>query len=211
MAVALAWQGSLLDTGPAEPDDSFATLRRIQLDEHSWVDHAPGWLSGADELFAELLAGGEWRQRTRRMYEQVLPEPRLTAGWDVDSVPALRRIAALLSPRYGVDFDRIWVNLYRDGSDSVAWHGDSNRKTQLEPVVATVSLGARRKFQLRPRGGGAVVLSLSPGAGDLVVMGGRCQHDWEHTVPKTAKPVGPRMSVTVRHSGGTPLPPPSPG
>jgi alkylated DNA repair dioxygenase AlkB len=65
-----------------------------------------------------------------------------------------------------------------------------------------VSLGARRKFQLRPRGGGRIVLTLEPGAGDLVVMGGACQHDWEHCVPKTAKPVGPRMSVTIRHSLG---------
>jgi alkylated DNA repair dioxygenase AlkB len=202
VALPLAWQASLLDAGPPVPDAAFSTLRRTWLDGDSWVDHAPGWLSGADALFEELLAGGDWRQRTRRMYEQVLPEPRLTAGWDVDSVPALVAMARLLSPRYGVSFDRIWVNLYRDGRDSVAWHGDSNRTTQSCPLVATVSLGARRTFQLRRRGTTRIACVLEPAHGDLIVMGGRCQHDWEHTVPKTAKPVGPRMSVTIRHSWG---------
>jgi alkylated DNA repair dioxygenase AlkB len=107
-----------------------------------------------------------------------------------------------LSGRYGVTFDSVWVNLYRDGRDSVAWHPDRNGRVHRNPLVATVSLGARRKFQLRPRGGGRIALVLEPGCGDLVVMGGACQHDWEHCVPKTARPVGPRMSVTIRHSTG---------
>ena len=106
----------------------------------------------------------------------------------------------LLSRRYTVEFDSVWVNLYRDGQDSVAWHGDTNRLTMEMPMVATVSLGARRRFLLRERGSSRIAHELRPGAGDLVVMGGRCQHDWEHTVPKTAERVGPRMSVTIRHS-----------
>jgi alkylated DNA repair dioxygenase AlkB len=133
-----------------------------------------------------------------------VPEPRLTAGWSTDvsseELPdALRAISAALSGRYGVTFDRIWVNLYRDGRDSVAWHGDRNRHSHRNPLVATVSLGARRKFRLRPVGG-KPQLELHPGHGDLVVMGGACQHEWEHTVPKDAKAVGPRMSITLRHT-----------
>jgi alkylated DNA repair dioxygenase AlkB len=235
----LSWQPSLLGSGPVEPDRSFATCRRIQLDDRSWVDYAPGWLAGADELFEDLLRVGDWRQREVWMYEQKVREPRLTAGWtdggartrswsradvaralrDVqaesveDLVPGadagtgvsvmpspLRAIADTLSDRYGVDFDSVWVNLYRDGADSVAWHGDRNARLLTNPLVVTVSLGARRRFLLRPKGTSRTTHVLEPGGGDLVVMGGACQHEWEHTVPKTRRPVGPRMSVTIRHS-----------
>ena len=197
-------QGSLFDGGRPAVDAGFAGLRRIELDERSWVDHEPGWLAGSDDLFTELVATGRFGQRTVRMYDRTVPEPRLTAGWSTDvgsgELPGpLLEIAAALSQRYAVDFDRIWVNLYRDGRDSVAWHGDRNRHTQTNPLVATVSLGARRRFLLRPVGGRPQV-ELHPGHGDLVVMGGACQHEWEHTVPKEAAAVGPRMSVTLRHS-----------
>jgi alkylated DNA repair dioxygenase AlkB len=209
---ALAWQPSLLDLGASPAVDvSYDGLVRHSLDETSWVDYCPGWLRGHDALFAVLLETGAWQQRTRRMYEGRVLEPRLTAGWSTDAAdpsvpPVLPSMCSALSSRYGVAFDRVWVNLYRDGRDSVAWHPDRNGRVHRNPLVATVSLGARRKFQLRPRGGGPVALTLSPGAGDLVVMGGACQHDWEHCVPKTARPVGPRMSVTIRHSHGELLP-----
>jgi alkylated DNA repair dioxygenase AlkB len=186
---------------------SFAGLVRHALDATSWVDYCPGWLRGHDALFGTLLETGDWQQRTRRMYEGRVLEPRLTAGWSTDAsdpaTPAvLPSMCSVLSARYGVAFDRVWVNLYRDGRDSVAWHPDRNGRVHRNPLVATVSLGARRRFQLRPRGGGRTVLTLEPGCGDLVVMGGACQHDWEHCVPKTARAVGPRMSVTIRHSQG---------
>jgi alkylated DNA repair dioxygenase AlkB len=204
----VALQGSLFDGGRPEPDSSFDGLRRIHLDDRSWVDSAPGWLRGSDELFTELLETGRFGQRTVRMYDRTVLEPRLTAGWSTEvsaaDVPEpLRALAGALSRRYQVDFDRIWVNLYRDGRDSVAWHGDRNRRTHRNPLVATVSLGARRRFLLRPLGGHTQV-ELHPGHGDLVVMGGACQHEWEHTVPKEAGAVGPRMSVTLRHSAHRP-------
>ena len=204
----IAWQPSLLDAGEAPAADvSYDGLVRHHLDATSWVDHCPGWLRGHDALFGTLLSTGSWQQRTRWMYEGRVLEPRLTSGWSTDAAdptvpPVLPEMCALLSSRYGVRFYRVWVNLYRDGRDSVAWHPDRNGRVHRNPLVATVSLGARRKFQLRPRGGGRIALTLEPGAGDLVVMGGACQHDWEHCVPKTAKPVGPRMSVTIRHSIG---------
>jgi hypothetical protein len=197
-------QGSLFDGGEPAVERDFRGLRRIALDERSWVDSAPGWLHGSDELFTELHRTGRFGQRTVRMWDRTVPEPRLTAGWSTevagDDVPAsLREVASALSDRYGVAFDRIWVNLYRDGRDSVAWHGDRNQHTHVNPLVATVSLGARRRFLLRPRGG-RTALELRPGHGDLVVMGGACQHEWEHTVPKEAGALGPRMSITLRHS-----------
>ena len=207
----LAYQPSLLDGGTPHVDTTFAGLRRVELDATSWVDHVPGWVAGSDAVFDELVATGRFQQRDRMMYDKRVPDPRLTAGWSTDPADGelpevLLSMCAPLSARYGVEFDRIWVNLYRDGRDSVAWHGDRNAKVHRNPLVATVSLGARRKFALRPRGGGPTRHTLHLGHGDLLVMGGACQHDWEHAVPKTTKAVGPRMSVTIRHSHGEPLP-----
>jgi alkylated DNA repair dioxygenase AlkB len=207
----LAFQPSFLDGGPPAPDLGFAGLTRIELDDRSWVDVCPGWLGGSDAAFRELAAQARWEQRTTTVYERTGPEPRLTAGWqETDAPPLLLGLAQPLSQRYGVAFDRIWVNLYRDGSDSVAWHRDRNHRVMTRPLVATVSLGARRRFLLRPRppasnrGSTRAAHELHPGLGDLIVMGGWCQAEWEHTVPKTARRVGPRMSVTIRHSEPAP-------
>ena len=211
MRAELDWQPSLLDGGTAVPDVSFTGLRRIVLDEHSWVDYGPGWLDGSDEVFEQLTAQARWQQRTVPMYDKQVLEPRLTAGWstdasDADTPRVLTDMAAVLSRRYEVGFDRIWVNLYRSGADSVAWHGDRNGKAQQNPFVVTISLGGRRLFQLRRKGTTLTTHRFTPGQGDLIVMGGACQHDWEHCVPKTKRPVHPRMSVTIRHSAGVPIP-----
>jgi alkylated DNA repair dioxygenase AlkB len=206
MRPTLAWQGSFFDEGPAKIDASYADLRRVQLDDECWVDRAPGWLSGSDSLFAELLASGRWEQRSLWIYDELRPEPRLTAGWSPedgaraeDTPEALNLIARSLSERYSVDFDRIWVNLYRDGRDSVAWHRDRNHRVMRNPLVATVSVGNARRFLMRPRGG-RVAHEFRLGHGDLLVMGGATQHAWEHTVPKAARALGPRISVTLRHT-----------
>ena len=211
MCADLAWQQSLFDDGSPRFDTSFAGLERLTLDEHSWIDYCPGWLSGSDRLFAELLEVGNWSQRQVLMFDKLVLEPRLTAGFATDiadeSTPAaVVAITDVLSARYAVPLDRVWVNLYRDGSDSVAWHGDRNAKAHRDPLVATVSLGARRKFQLRPKGSSTIAHTIMAGHGDLVVMGGACQHEWEHAVPKVAKAPGARMSVTIRHSRGDLLP-----
>ncbi len=205
MAPDLAWQPSLLDGGEPRLDVSYDGLRRIVLDDRSWVDYCPGWLAGSDSVFELLASTARWQQRRVTMWDKDVLEPRLTAGWSTDAKhvpPVLAEMCTLLSQRYAVGFDSVWVNLYRDGQDSVAWRGDRNRLVMDRPMVATVSLGARRRFLLRERGSARIAHELRPGAGDLVVMGGECQKEWEHTVPKTAQPVGPRMSVTIRHSTG---------
>jgi alkylated DNA repair dioxygenase AlkB len=198
----LAWQPSLLDDGEVEVDPGFAGLRRRELAEGAWVEHVPGWCRGADALFAQLLEETPWRGRDVRMYDRTLPEPRLTHRWrtDVGDPPPerLREMARVLGERYGVEFSQIGVNLYRDGADSVAWHGDRVARELPEAVVALVSLGATRPFRLRPTGGGASVGYL-PGRGDLLVMGGSCQRTWQHSVPKTSA-AGPRISVQFRHA-----------
>lgn len=197
-------QGSLLGVIAPEADGRFRTSTRHQLDERCWVDHAPEWLAGHDTVFDELYHGRPWRQRTVTMYDRRLPEPRLTWWWRVGDGPApmpmLDEMLRLLDERYGEGFDSIGLNLYRDGTDSVAWHGDRHRHTQVDPLVAIVSVGARRPFRMRPRppAGTRHGRAFDLGGGDLLVMGGACQHDWEHTVPKV-RHAGPRISITFRH------------
>jgi alkylated DNA repair dioxygenase AlkB len=199
----LVWQPSLFAMAEAaDIDRSFSRLRRIQLDGDSWIDHVPGWVSGADRLFDGVLAGRQWQQRSRRMYDQRVQEPRLTSPWNAQSgepldPPILEEMREALSERYGREFDSVGFNLYRDGRDSVAWHADRIAEEIEDPIVALVSLGEPRKFLLRPRGGGRSRAFL-PGPGDLLVTGGRTQRDWEHSVPKVAQ-AGPRISLAFRH------------
>jgi len=196
----LTWQPSLLDGPGIEVDTGFHGVRRRELTDGAWVDHVPGWCRGADELFADLLAETPWGpQRSVRMYDRIVCEPRLTHRWGLADCPdPLRAMASVLSARYGVEFTQVGANLYRDGADSVAWHGDRVARELPEAVVALVSLGAVRPFRLRPHGGGAAVGWL-PGPGDLLVMGGSCQRTWQHAVPKCAT-AGPRISVQFRHA-----------
>jgi len=198
-------QPGLFDAKEAQPisfDASFSALRRIDLDPASWLDVQDGWVSGADQLFDEILKARKWSQRTRRMYEGRVLEPRLTAPWNLRSgaplEPAiLEQMRLALSRKYGVVFDSIGFNLYRDGQDSVAWHGDKIFKEIEEPTVALVSLGEPRKFLLRPKGGGKS-RHFNLGRGDLLVTGGRTQRTWEHSVPKVAA-AGPRISLAFRY------------
>jgi len=196
------WQGSLFDGLDARDRLSFAELRRDDLDERSWIDVVPGWLPDHAELFDRLRETAPWRQRTRTMWDKDVLEPRLVAAWGAgEQLPAeILELTGPLSERYGVAFDSCLVNLYRDGSDAVAWHADTVRKVLTNPLVATVSLGARRSFLLRPAGGGPVARRYAPGEGDLIVMGGACQHEWHHTVPRERSASGARMSITLRHA-----------
>ena len=194
-------QGSLLGLDEPAVDSSFAGLHHLQLDDRTWLDHLPGWLGGDEQVFDRLYHDLPWRQRTVTMYQRRLPEPRLTAWWvpsqGPEALPVLAEIRQVLSARYGESFDSIGYNCYRDGTDSVAWHGDRHRETVDDPIVAIVSVGAPRPLRLRPRGGGRA-LSFDLGRGDLFVMGGACQHDWEHAVPKV-RHAEPRISITYRH------------
>jgi alkylated DNA repair dioxygenase AlkB len=138
------------------------------------------------------------------MYDHLVDEPRLSCWWrqaetgPPEPLAVLGEVRALLSARYDRPFDSIGFNLYRDGRDSVAWHGDRVTGAAAEPVIAVLSVGAPRPFLLRPRGGGASRGFLL-GQGDLLVMGGECQDRWEHTVPKVSSAAGPRISATFRH------------
>ena len=203
--MTLAWQESLFggDDQGGDGPLSFSDVRRRVLDERCWLDLASDWLPGHGDLFDELHESAPWQQRERRMWDKDVLEPRLVAAWagdDLAALPArLQEIRTAVSDHYRVDFDSVLVNLYRDGRDGVAWHGDTVRKSLPEAVVVTVGLGERRRFLLRPGISGPPSVRLETGHGDLVVMGGRTQHEWQHTVPKAAK-AGARMSITMRHS-----------
>lgn len=200
--ISLDWQPSLLDAEEVRIDGSFANLTRIDLDQRSWLDLVPGGVSGSGAVFRDIVETADWQQRSRKMYDKVVQEPRLTAYWHQDSGQALEPEALatmrdLLSDRYGVAFDSVGLNLYRDGRDSVAWHRDRIAKEVEDPIVVLVSLGEARRFLVRPWGGGTS-RTFRLGGGDLLVTGGRFQRDWEHSVPKVAQ-ARPRISVAFRH------------
>ena len=197
----VAWQGSLFDDAPPERERlSFDELRRDALDGTSWLDVVPGWVPDHGALFDVLLAEAPWQQRTRTMWDRDVLEPRMVAVVPEPFPSYVTELVEPLDARYGVTFDSCLVNLYRDGSDAVAWHADTVRKRMRDPLVATVSLGARRSFLVRPASGGPTVRRYRPGEGDLIVMGGAMQHDFHHTVPREKSASGARMSVTLRHS-----------
>jgi alkylated DNA repair dioxygenase AlkB len=225
--MSAAFQGSLLDLGddvaPAPLDGS---VRRTQLGDGAWLDVRPGWLGGADVLFERLRQFVPWQAERRQMYERVVDVPRLLCFYgegDPLPDPALDAAKAALDAYYGDELGEPFVTaglcLYRDGRDSVAWHGDRIGRSRTEDtMVAIISVGAPRTLALRPRNGGAPANEgvvgggvagraggparrFELGHGDLIVMGGSCQRTWEHAVPKTARPVGPRISIQFRTRG----------
>jgi alkylated DNA repair dioxygenase AlkB len=217
--MALAFQGSLLDgldsDGRGESDRERAgpgplgaLVLRAELARGAWVDLRPGWIGGADALFGRLVRAVPWRAGQRRMYDQMVDVPRLQCFYGEDVPlpdPVLSRARDALSAHYaaelGEPFATAGLNLYRDGRDSVAWHGDTlGRSATQDTMVAIVSAGEPRALLLRPRGGGPS-LRYQLGHGDLLVMGGSCQRTWEHAVPKTTAAAGPRISIQFRPRG----------
>ncbi|WP_405426905.1 alpha-ketoglutarate-dependent dioxygenase AlkB [Streptomyces erythrochromogenes] len=209
MHAVRALQGSLFDQGDEIALGPLDGLRRTVLGAGAWVDHLPGWLRGADALFERLAADVPWRAERRQMYEREVEVPRLLAFYGEDEalphsslVEARDALSAHYAGELGEPFTTAGLCLYRDGRDSVAWHGDrTGRSSTEDTMVAIVSVGDPRDLVLRPRDGGATLLRLPLGHGDLVVMGGSCQRTMEHAVPKSARAVGPRISVQFRTRG----------
>jgi alkylated DNA repair dioxygenase AlkB len=201
-----AFQGSLLDLfGEVGPGPLGETVQRSELDGGAWVDVRPGWIGGADALFERLADTVPWREERRHMYDRVVDVPRLLCFYGEGEPlpdPMLDEVRQALNEHYAAELGEPFITaglcLYRDGRDSVALHGDRiGRGSTQDTIVAIVSLGAPRSFMLRPRGGGQAIRH-EVGHGDLLVMGGSCQRTWEHGIPKTARPVGPRISVQFR-------------
>jgi alkylated DNA repair dioxygenase AlkB len=223
-------QESLLDLGDA-PAPGRVAPERVLLARGAWVDVQRGWLAGSAALFARLAERVPWRAERRRMYDRTVDVPRLLCFYGEDAElpdPVLEACRHLLSQHYraelGEPFRTAGLCLYRDGRDSVAWHGDTiGRGSTEDTMVAILSLGTARPLLLRPRGGpraeatradgkgidgdsggggaGSGTLRYHLGHGDLLVMGGSCQRTWEHAVPKSARSIGPRISVQFRPRG----------
>ena len=207
--MSLAVQASLLDLADDVRLGALSgAVRRTPLAHGAWVDHRPGWVHGSDSVLDDLVRDIPWRQESRRMYDRVVAVPRLVA-WYPETVPlphpvladARAALSAFYRPELGEPFTTAGCCLYRDGRDSVAWHGDTiGRSATEDTMVAIVSFGSPRSLLLRHRAGGAS-LSFRLGHGDLLVMGGSCQRTWEHAVPKTAAAAGPRVSIQFRPRG----------
>jgi alkylated DNA repair dioxygenase AlkB len=191
-------QLSLLGREETSFDEAFTGLTRIELAGGAWLDRLPDWVRGHAELFDVLSSSVRWRQEQQKMYDKLVDTPRLFASLPEDGPipPVVARMRVVLSERYGTDFERVTVALYRDGRDSVAWHGDRIARRLEDALVATVSLGGPRRFLMRPYGGGRSV-PFSLGWGDLLVMGGTCQRTWQHSIPKT-RHAEPRIAIMFR-------------
>jgi alkylated DNA repair dioxygenase AlkB len=208
--MTLAHQPSMWDLAEEAALTPLAgSVARHELSGGAWVDHLPGWVTGSDEVLEVLLGDIGWRADRRQMYERQVAVPRLLRwypGHETLPHPLLTEARDALNRYYRADPEDRFVTagmcLYRDGRDSVAWHGDRvGRGRSTDTMVAIVSFGSPRPLMLRPVGGGGESLRFPLGHGDLVVMGGSCQRTWEHCIPKTAKPVGPRVSVQFRPAG----------
>lgn len=207
-----AYQPSMLEFAAQGP--TLAPLAgevvRHELGRGAWVDHLPGWVSGADAVLQTLLAEVDWRAERRRMYDDQVDVPRLLRWFGAEDTlphPVLTEARERLTEHYAAELDDRFATagmcLYRDGRDSVAWHGDTHgRSAHVDTLVAIVSFGTPRPLLLRPRGAGGGERCRFPlGHGDLLVMGGSCQRTFEHAIPKTTRPVGPRVSVQFRPPG----------
>ena len=206
-------QGSLLDASmfvdgalgaPADTVSAPTHAVRTNLGQGAWVDHLPHWLPEADAVFARLASDVPWRAERRRMYERVVAVPRLVAWYPSGAQlphPRLAAARAVLSSHYDEQLVTAGLCYYRDGNDSVAWHGDRiGRGANEDTVVAIVSVGEPRTLLIRARTGGHA-LKFELGHGDLFVMGGSCQRTFDHAIPKSARPVGPRISIQFRPQG----------
>ena len=190
-------QPSLFGASEVRFDGDFGSLRRIDLGEGAWLDYAPMWLAGHEALFRHLAELAPWSQPVVQMYERDVLTPRLVARFAPDIHESISPMIAALSERYGKRLDQVSAGWYRTGADSVAPHGDRIARDRHHAIVATVSLGAARRFLIRSRSGGPS-RSFSLGHGDLVVMGGTCQRTHEHGIPKVSQ-AEPRIALMFRH------------
>lgn len=195
--------------------DREVAIDRIELGDGAWVDVARAWLAGADEVFEHLLGEVAWQTSQLFRYDHVVEERRVGSWWRRGNPlphPALAEATRALQHRYAVEFDRFAMLEYRDGTDGQAFHRDTDMRWLDDTIIAILSLGAKRPWRLRPRSarhtlepGKGATHDLQPASGDLLVMGGRCQAAWEHSVPYlgAASTIGPRISIQWRFARRT--------
>jgi alkylated DNA repair dioxygenase AlkB len=186
---------------PAINVEALDTAAEHRLDDHSSITLMRGFVTGHEALLEELSSLAGWEQRQRWMYDRRVDEPRLTNEYRelAQAPPILVDIAAGLSEYCGVPYDGLWMNWYRDHTDSTGWHADRPANMPPTAVVPILTLGATRRFLIRPAGGGKST-AFMPEGGDVLIMRGRCQRDWQHCIPKQRRPAGARMSLNFSSS-----------
>jgi alkylated DNA repair dioxygenase AlkB len=191
-------QGALFGAGTPRFDPALPQIRRIELAGGAWIEHHPDWLEGHNRVFDSLASHVPWRSQRRQMYDREVDVPRLVARAPEQGPIAelLRGLSQTLSARYQWALQSITLAHYRTGRDSVAFHGDKLGRLVDDSIVATVSVGAPRRFLMKPAGGGPS-LAFDLGWGDLFVMGGTCQRTWHHAIPKRSH-ADPRISIMFR-------------
>ena len=167
----------------------------------------------SDEYFSMLFTEIKWKQEPIKIFGKEILQPRLTAWYGDETKPytysgltmqadhwtdVLLELKAVADEYSGVTSTSVLMNLYRDGKDGLGWHRDNEKMLGPAPVISSVSLGAVRTFQLRSYLDKKNLISLELAPGSIVIMKGDSQKEWEHRVPKTAKPVGPRINLTFR-------------
>lgn len=170
--------------------------------------------TAADVLLASLLASIDWQTEQLKLYGRQITVPRLMA-WHgepnvhyrysgVDHVTRpwtreLQEVREVIESRAGHTFNSVLLNLYRDGNDSMSWHSDDEPEMGEQPVIASLSLGAERDFQLRHRQHPERKLTINLPHGSLLLMRGNLQRDWQHQLPKRKRVTEPRVNLTFRH------------
>ena len=188
--------------------DRGAPVTRTALDDASWVELVPAFVRDAATHMDALQREVPWQATEVLRYDRYVPERRLSAGLRGDGLTLTRQIGLHLQSRYRVAWTGVAAILYRDGEDFQGFHGDRELRWLDDTLIAIVVLGERRPFVLRartasdrydrvPAGRQPDDVVLTPGDGDMLVMGGACQRDWLHTVPP-ASTTEPRISLTWR-------------
>ncbi|HWB75529.1 MAG TPA: alpha-ketoglutarate-dependent dioxygenase AlkB [Nannocystaceae bacterium] len=187
------------------PIDRKAPVERIALDDASWLDVVRGFASDTDATFAWMVDHVRWQQNTEIRGGRKVDDPRLYGGLsraEADADPMFRFTRLILDARYRVQLTGPALVYYRDGRDSMGFHRDDEMRWVDHTIIAGLAFGATRPLQLVARSGGPVT-SVDIAAGDLYVMGGRCQADWYHGVPKIPEGCGPKISAVWRWTART--------
>ena len=194
-------------------------VKRTLLPGDAWVDYAPQWIAPirAVPLLEELIDSLAWEQRPIVVFGKEIMQPRLIcwagmipykySGQILEERPLeglLAELNAEVSDAVGVPFNHVLLNRYRDGKDHMGWHADDERELGRDPVIAAISLGVRRKFNMHRKKNKGQKRRFKLGDGSLLVMGGACQHTWRHSVPRMARVKGERINLTFRLLRGPP-------
>ena len=166
-----------------------------------------------DQIFMQLMQEIPWQQDDIRVYGKIHPQPRLTALFGNEGKPysysnitmqphpwnlLLQQLKTQIEAVAQTNFTTVLLNQYRDGKDSNGWHADNEKELGINPVIASISFGAERTFHLKHNTRADLKKSIVLQHGSLLLMKGTTQHFWKHQIPKTAKPIGPRINGTFR-------------